>query len=80
MDSDSDLRSVTIDAAFHLRKHNEIGSIEVGKYADFVLLDRNPRTVDPEHVLDLKVLRTYVEGEQIWECSAHQATIGREAT
>ncbi|MCK1488360.1 amidohydrolase [Bradyrhizobium sp. 193] len=79
MDIDSALRSVTIDAAFHLRKHNEIGSIEVGKYADFVLLDRNPRTVDPEHVLDLKVLGTYVEGERIWECSANEAASGREA-
>jgi predicted amidohydrolase YtcJ len=66
VDIDAALRAVTIDAASHLRMEDKIGSLETGKYADFVLLDRNPRQQDPERILDLKILGTFVEGKPVF--------------
>jgi len=39
------LKAVTINAAHHLNQENFIGSIKVGKSADFVILDKNPLKV-----------------------------------
>ncbi len=43
------------------------GSLTPGKLADFVLLDRNPLTVPPERISEIKVLRTYIGGRLAWE-------------
>lgn len=42
------------------------GTIEVGKMADFILVDRNPLTAPLGTVHDMKVLRTYIEGELVY--------------
>ena len=41
------IRAMTIDAAWQLRMEDKIGSLEVGKYADLVVLEKNPFDVDP---------------------------------
>jgi predicted amidohydrolase YtcJ len=46
-----------------LNLENEIGSIEVGKTANFVLLDENPLQIDPIMLKDIKVLGTVYRGE-----------------
>ncbi|EQD85654.1 hypothetical protein GCM10009533_04060 [Saccharopolyspora spinosporotrichia] len=56
------LRAVTIDAAWQLRSEHEVGSVEVGKQADFVVLSADPRAVEPEEIGDIEVLRTYLSG------------------
>jgi predicted amidohydrolase YtcJ len=38
----------------------------VGKLADFVILDRNPLTVDPMKIKDIKVVETIKEGKTIY--------------
>ena len=43
-----------------------IGSLEVGKYADLVVLSADPRSVAPEAVADLDVLATYLAGQQVF--------------
>ena len=58
------LKAVTISAAHHLNQENSIGSIKVGKKADFVILDKNPLTVNPEALKDIKVLSTVFEGQR----------------
>jgi predicted amidohydrolase YtcJ len=58
------LRAVTIDAAWQCGFEEEIGSLEVGKYADIVVLDKNPLTIDPDSIGSIKVLETYVGGER----------------
>ncbi len=58
------LRAVTIDAAWQLRLEDRIGSIEVGKFADFVLLDADPRG-DPATLRRRRVLATWVGGRRV---------------
>lgn len=55
--------SYTMAPAFAAFEENEKGSIEVGKYADLILLDKNLLTCDPEEIRDIKVLYTIVNGE-----------------
>ena len=59
------IRAQTIDAAWQLFSDNEIGSLEVGKYADMVLLSADPRTVPPEDIADLEVRATLLAGRQV---------------
>ena len=42
------------------------GSLEVGKRADLVVLDRDMLTVDPESIEDTKVLATYLDGRLVY--------------
>ena len=56
------IRSITIDAAWFLHMEDKIGSIEVGKYADLVVLDQNLFDVKPRNIADVKVLATMMDG------------------
>ena len=58
------LETYTINAAFQFGMEKDAGSLEVGKYADFVVLDQNPLTVDPREIRKIKVLAT-VRGGRI---------------
>jgi len=60
------LRSVTSEAAWQNFEEHERGSIEPGKLADFVILDRNPLTIPPMQLRDLQVLETLVGGERVY--------------
>ena len=60
------LRTLTIDGAWQLKMEDSLGSIEVGKYADLVVLDRNPLRVEPARLREIQVERTFVAGEEIW--------------
>ena len=56
------LRGITIDAAWQLFREDELGSIEVGKLADFTVLEDNPYVVDPLKIGDIKIVTTYIDG------------------
>lgn len=55
------LKAITINAAYQLQEENKKGSIKEGKLADFVILDKNPLTIDPEKIRSIKVLETIKE-------------------
>ena len=44
---------------------NEIGSLEVGKYADMVILEEDPREVEPTKISEIRVLETWFNGERV---------------
>ncbi|QOY63496.1 amidohydrolase [Lysobacter sp. H21R4] len=60
------LRGFTVDAAYASFDEDEIGSLEVGKRADFVVLAQDPLQIDPRHLRELTVLGTYVDGEAVY--------------
>ena len=60
------IRAQTIDAAWQLFADDVIGSLEVGKYADLVVLSADPRTVPPERIADLDVRATFLAGRQVY--------------
>jgi len=60
------LRAMTIWAAKASFEEQVKGSIEPGKYADFVVLDRDIMTVEESLVPGTKVLRTFVAGEEVY--------------
>ena len=57
----------TTQAAFAMHREGEIGSIEPGKVADFVVLDRNPLRTDPERITDIRVLATVLDGAPVYQ-------------
>lgn len=61
------LQAYTLNAAKVIGRDKEIGSIAVGKSADFVLFDRNLEKVSIEKLRDAKVVWTMFEGKQIYQ-------------
>lgn len=61
------LRGMTIWAAKSNFEENEKGSLEKGKFADFVILDADILKEAPEKLLSIKVLKTFVGGEKVFE-------------
>ena len=60
------LRAITINAAYTLRQETTTGSLEVGKMADFVVLDRNFFTISDEDIANIQVLHTVVGGKVVY--------------
>lgn len=57
------MRAITIDAARTLDLEESIGSIEVGKRANFVILESDPLKVDPMEIKDVQVFGTVFDGQ-----------------
>jgi predicted amidohydrolase YtcJ len=60
------LKTMTAWAAEQYGEQASKGTLEVGKLADLVILDRNPLTVDPAAIMDIQVVQTIKEGETIY--------------
>jgi predicted amidohydrolase YtcJ len=60
------IRAQTIDAAYQLFADDVIGSLQVGKYADMVVLSADPRAVAPEEIAGLEVRTTFLAGRQVY--------------
>jgi len=56
------LRAITLGAAYTLKMDQLVGSIEVGKFADFAVLDDDPSEVAPERLKNLQVWGTVLGG------------------
>jgi len=62
-------KALTIDAAYQYSEEDRKGSIEAGKLADLVVLDRNPLKVGPSEIKDVRVVRTIKEGKTVYEAA-----------
>lgn len=60
------LRSMTIWAAKASFEENVKGSIEAGKWADFIIMDTDLLNAEPQQVLQAKVESTWIQGEQVY--------------
>ena len=60
------MRAITFNGAYQYGEEADKGTLEAGKLADLVVLDRNPLAVDPREIRDIKVLATIKEGEVIY--------------
>lgn len=60
------LAAFTINAAYVNHSEADTGSIEAGKYADLIVLDRNLFDIPPEEISQTKVLLTMLEGEVVY--------------
>jgi predicted amidohydrolase YtcJ len=63
----------TINAAFAMKQDKTTGSLEAGKRADLVVLDRDIFTIDPETINQTKVLATYLDGRLVHSASPGNA-------
>lgn len=61
------LECITKNGAFQYGEEDRKGTLEVGKLADFCVVEHNPLKVDIDDLRDLKVLKTIKEGEIVWE-------------
>lgn len=60
------MRGMTIWAAKAAFQENEIGSLETGKSADFIILNQDLMTVPEDQILETKVLETYSNGKKVF--------------
>jgi len=63
---DAALRAATINAAHELHQDEVTGSLEAGKFADLIVLDRNPLSVPAEEIAATRVLETLVGGDVVY--------------
>jgi len=61
------LYAATMGGAYQARMENKVGSIEVGKYADFVFLEKNLFDVAPAGIADVKVMATMMDGKYTYQ-------------
>ena len=63
---ESAIKALTIEAAWQLYSEHEIGSLEVGKLADLVIIEKDPRGVPPDSIKDIKVIETWMDGRRVY--------------
>jgi predicted amidohydrolase YtcJ len=61
------LRLYTIAGARAMHRDDEVGTLEVGKRADLVVLSHDPAAVDPGQIREIVVEQTYVDGERVYD-------------
>jgi predicted amidohydrolase YtcJ len=61
------IRAITANAAYELHEDGVTGSLETGKFADFIVIDRDPWTIPGEEIAAVKVLRTVVGGRTVYQ-------------
>lgn len=60
------LKAFTVDAAYAAHQEHQIGSLEPGKWADFILIDQDIFEVAKQQLWETKVLETWVAGERVY--------------
>lgn len=63
------IRSFTADAAWALEMGDETGSLEEGKSADFIVVDKNILDANPLDIKNARVLQTYFRGERVYDAA-----------
>ena len=56
------IKTLTIHAAWQIHMEDKIGSLEKGKYADFIIVNKNPFTISTSKLSTSKCLQTFING------------------
>lgn len=65
------LRMLTIEGAYAVKQEDYIGSLEIGKYADMIVLTADPLTVNEDAIKDIEVMLTMVGGKIEYQWASH---------
>ena len=65
------IKAHTLWSAYQHFEEKSKGSLEVGKLADFVILDKNPMVIDPMEITNVKVMETIKEGKSVFRRSSN---------
>jgi predicted amidohydrolase YtcJ len=68
------LRYYTINNARLLHAEDRVGSLEPGKLADFIVIDRDLLTCPPEEIINTRVLKTFLGGREVFALPAEAAS------
>lgn len=63
----SALEAVTINAAYQNFMESEVGTLQQDKYADLVILDKNPLTMNPQELNTINIVETIVAGDTVYQ-------------
>lgn len=66
LDIETALKSVTIDAAYHIGMEDQLGSITPGKHADLVILGANPLETEGDRLGEIPISSTWLAGERVY--------------
>jgi predicted amidohydrolase YtcJ len=64
------LRAITINSSYELHQDADTGSLEVGKLADLIVLDRNVMEIPEDQIADTKVVQTVVGGHLVYSAAS----------
>jgi predicted amidohydrolase YtcJ len=64
---DEAIKSMTLWAAKGSFRENELGSLQVNKFADFVILDKDIMTIPEDEIPSVTVLKTFLNGEEVYD-------------
>ena len=67
------LRGFTLDAAYAGFNEADVGSLQIGKRADFVVLAQDPLAIKPSQLRVLDIRATYVDGRPVHEAASPPA-------
>jgi predicted amidohydrolase YtcJ len=71
------LRAYTLGAAYAGFAEDKIGSLAPGKWADFIIVDRDPTAVDAQSLAKTQVLETWVAGKKVWSSASGRPERGQ---
>jgi predicted amidohydrolase YtcJ len=71
------LRAYTLGAAYAGFAEDKIGSLAPGKWADFIIVDRDPTQVDAQSLAKTQVLETWVAGKKVWSSASGRPERGQ---
>jgi predicted amidohydrolase YtcJ len=67
------LRAITMNSSYELHQDQFTGSLEAGKFADFIVLDRNVLKIPAAEIADVQVLQTVVGGQVVYQSAGFAA-------
>lgn len=59
------LKAMTLENAYGAFQEDKLGTLQTDKWADFIILDKNPLTTPPQKLKDISVLETWVAGKKL---------------